>query len=76
MERHVMKKARRASAKFHGKGPHKRTAADDEKFAQKFERLQPLREMPCVKMVCKMMQMVYNGKKCILQRKQVSISWK
>lgn len=39
MERHVMKKARRASAKFHGKGPHKRTAADDEKFAQKFERL-------------------------------------
>ena len=39
MERHVMKKARRASAKFHGKGPHKRTAADNEKFAQKFERL-------------------------------------
>lgn len=39
MERHAMKKARRASAKFHGKGPHKRTAADDENFSRKFERL-------------------------------------
>ena len=39
MERHIMKKARRASAKFHGKGPHKRTAADDENFMRKFERL-------------------------------------
>ena len=39
MERHVLKKARRASAKFHAKGPHKRTAADDEKFSRRLEYL-------------------------------------
>ena len=39
MERHFAKKARRASKKNHLKGPHKRTAEDDEKFSQKFDRL-------------------------------------
>ena len=39
MERHLNKKARRASHKNHLKGPKKRTAEDDERFAQSFERL-------------------------------------
>lgn len=39
MERHLNKKARRASQKNHIKGPKKRTAEDDERFAQSFEKL-------------------------------------
>ena len=33
------KKARRASSRHHGKGPHKRTAEDDERFEREFRRL-------------------------------------
>lgn len=39
MERHLVKKARRSSKKHHLKGPAKRTAEDDEKFAQSFEKM-------------------------------------
>ncbi|MEI3589211.1 YaiI/YqxD family protein [Simiaoa sunii] len=39
MERHLNKKARRASQKNHFKGPKKRTGEDDERFAQSFERM-------------------------------------
>ena len=39
MERHLNKKARRASHKNHLKGPKKRTEEDNERFAQSFERL-------------------------------------
>lgn len=39
MERHLAKKARRASSKSHLKGPSKRTAADDLAFEQSFEQL-------------------------------------
>ena len=39
MERHLNKKARRASQKNHLKGPKKRTEEDDERFAQSFERM-------------------------------------
>ena len=39
MERHLNKKARRASQKNHFKGPKKRTKEDDERFAQSFERM-------------------------------------
>ena len=39
MERHLNKKARRASHKNHLKGPKKRTGEDDERFAQSFEQL-------------------------------------
>ena len=39
MERHLNKKARRGSHKNHMKGPKKRTAEDDERFAQSFEKL-------------------------------------
>jgi len=39
MERHLNKKARRASQKNHIKGPKKRKAEDDERFAQSFEKL-------------------------------------
>jgi len=39
MERHLNKKARRASHKNHLKGPKKRTSEDDERFAQSFEQL-------------------------------------
>ncbi|MFA9377552.1 MAG: YaiI/YqxD family protein [Lachnotalea sp.] len=38
-ERHLAKKARRSSSHFHGKGPKKRTAEDDEHFEQSFRRL-------------------------------------
>ena len=38
-ERYTVKKARRSSKKTHLKGPHKRTAETNEKFAAKFERL-------------------------------------
>ena len=38
-ERYVVKKARRSSKKTHLKGPRKRTAENDERFAEKFERL-------------------------------------
>lgn len=34
MERHMAKKARRASGKHHLKGPAKRTEADDEKYVE------------------------------------------
>lgn len=39
MERHLNKKARRASHRNHLKGPKKRTEKDDERFAQSFEQL-------------------------------------
>lgn len=39
MERHLNKKARRSSHKNHVKGPRKRTAEDDERFAQSFEKM-------------------------------------
>ena len=39
MERHLNKKARRASHKNHVKGPRKRTQEDDERFARSFEKM-------------------------------------
>lgn len=39
MERHMAKKARRASSRNHLKGPAKRTRADDERFLESFQRL-------------------------------------
>ena len=39
MERHLAKKARRSNSKNHLKGPHKRTAEDDQRFEENFERL-------------------------------------
>ena len=39
MERHLNKKARRSFHKNHIKGPKKRTAEDDERFAQSFEKM-------------------------------------
>lgn len=39
MERHLNKKARRASAKNHIKGPRKRTSEDDEHFRESFEKM-------------------------------------
>lgn len=39
MERHIHKKERRASGKNHLKGPAKRTAKDDERFLESFEKL-------------------------------------
>ena len=39
MERHLNKKARRSSHKKHINGPKKRTAEDDERFAQSFEKM-------------------------------------
>ena len=39
MERHLNKKARRASQKKHLKGPKKRTKEDDERFSESFEKL-------------------------------------
>ena len=39
MERHLNKKARRASHKSHLKGPKKRTEEDDERFVQSFEQM-------------------------------------
>ncbi len=39
MERHLNKKARRASGKNHMKGPKKRTKEDDLRFQQSFERM-------------------------------------
>ena len=39
MERHLNKKARRASHKNHKKGPKKRTEEDDERFRQSFEKM-------------------------------------
>ncbi len=39
MERHIAKKVRRGSSKHHLKGPRKRTAEDDQRFAESFERL-------------------------------------
>ena len=38
-ERYTAKKMRRSSKKTHLKGPHKRTVENDERFAEKFERL-------------------------------------
>lgn len=38
-ERHLSKVQRRASSKFHGKGPRKRTKEDDERFEESFRRL-------------------------------------
>ena len=39
MERHLNKKARRASQKNHLKGPKRRTAEDDEHFRESFEKM-------------------------------------
>lgn len=39
MERHLNKKARRASGKNHIKGPRKRTEEDDIRFTENFEKL-------------------------------------
>lgn len=39
MERHLAKKARRGSSKNHLKGPRKRTAEDDQRFEESFEKL-------------------------------------
>ena len=39
MERHLAKKARRGSSKNHLKGPRKRTAEDDLRFEESFEKL-------------------------------------
>ena len=39
MERHLAKKARRGSSKHHLKGPAKRTAEDDQRFEESFEKL-------------------------------------
>jgi len=39
MERHLNKKARRASSRNHIKGPRKRIDEDDKKFAESFEKL-------------------------------------
>jgi len=39
MERHLSKKARRASNKNHLKGPAKRTAKDDQQYEQSLRRL-------------------------------------
>lgn len=39
MERHLNKKARRASQKNHLKGPKKRTVEDDEYFRESFEKM-------------------------------------
>lgn len=38
-ERHLSKVQRRASNKFHGKGPRKRTKEDDERFEESFRKL-------------------------------------
>lgn len=39
MERHLNKKARRASSRNHIKWPRKRTEEDDQRFAESFEKL-------------------------------------
>lgn len=39
MERHMAKKARRASGKHHLKGPAKRTEEDDKRFGESLEKL-------------------------------------
>ena len=39
MERHLNKKARRASSRNHIKRPRKRTDEDDQRFAESFEKL-------------------------------------
>lgn len=39
MERHLAQKARRGCSKNHLKGPHKRSAEDDQRFAESFERI-------------------------------------
>ena len=39
MERHLNKKASRASSRNHIKGPRKRTEEDDQRFAESFEKL-------------------------------------
>ena len=39
MERHLAKKARRSTKKHHLKGPSKRTAEDDKRFEESFEKM-------------------------------------
>lgn len=39
IERHLNKKARRASRKNHLKGPRKRTSEDNERFRESFEKM-------------------------------------
>ena len=39
MERDICKKIRRSNSRSHGKGPSKRTADDDRRFEESFEKL-------------------------------------
>ena len=39
MERHLAKKARRSTKKHHLKGPSKRTAEDDKRFEESFQKM-------------------------------------
>ena len=39
MERHLAKKARRSTKKHHLKGPSKRTAEDEKRFEESFEKM-------------------------------------
>ena len=39
MQRYIAKKVRRSSKKNHLKGPAKRTAEDDKRFEESFEKL-------------------------------------
>ena len=39
MERHLAKKARRSTKKYHRKGPAKRTQEDDKRFEESLERM-------------------------------------
>lgn len=39
MERHINKKTRRSNPKNHLKGPRKRTAEDDKRFEESFEKM-------------------------------------
>ena len=58
MERHLNKKARRASGKNHIKGPKKRTTEDDEHFSELFEMM--------IRMAIQNREGENNGKKCEL----------
>lgn len=47
MERHLNKKARRASHKNHIKGPRQRTEEDDERFRTSFEKMLLMAKKSC-----------------------------
>lgn len=57
MERHLNKKARRASGKNHIKGPKKRTTEDDEHFSELFEMM--------IRMAIQNREGENNGKECL-----------